>query len=92
MRVHVTGPASADIDATFRFLTERSPHAARATRTAIRNAILSLRQMPLRGRSSVAPGTREIVVPKTPYVIVYDVKPEAVRILRIRHVSQDPSP
>lgn len=48
--------------------------------------------MPNRGRVSVLPDLREIVVPGAPYVIVYAVEADAVTVLRIRHTSQDPSP
>jgi toxin ParE1/3/4 len=92
LRVRVSGPAASDVEAAFRFLNERNPRAARAVRSAIRNTIRSLRRMPNRGRVSVLPDLREIVVTGAPYVVIYAVEARAVTVMRVRHTSQDPQP
>lgn len=48
--------------------------------------------MPNRGRVSVLPGLREIVVTGAPYVVIYAVEARAVTVMRVRHTSQDPQP
>jgi len=45
-------------------------------------------QMPNSGRIGRAPGTREAVVQRTPYIIVYRIKEETVEILGIWHTSR----
>lgn len=92
MRVEISDAARRDLSTAFIYIAERNPRAARATRSAIRNAMLGLRQFPNRGRPGKAPGTRELVVSKTPFVVVYSVSETVVFIARIRHASQDPAP
>ena len=92
MKVEVSDAARRDLAAAFVYLAERNPRAARATRSAIRNAILGLRQFPNRGRPAESPGTRELIVGKTPYVVVYSVSASVIFIARIRHTKQDPIP
>ena len=48
----------------------------------------SLDLFPRRGRSGVVPNTRELVAVR-PYIIVYRVEDEIVRILRVWHSAQD---
>lgn len=92
MKVEVSDAARRDLAAAFTYLAERNLRAAQSTRSAIRNAILGLRQFPNRGRLGESPGTRELIVGKTPYVVVYSVSAITVFIARIRHTRQDPSP
>ena len=44
---------------------------------------------PTSGRPGQIDGTRELVVPGFPYVIVYRVSANAVEILRVFHTSRD---
>jgi toxin ParE1/3/4 len=44
--------------------------------------------MPERGRPGLVSGTRELTG-AWPYVIVYQIKPEAIEIIRIWHGAQD---
>ena len=55
------------------------------------SAARSLKEMPFRGRSGQKGGTRELLVGRLPYVIVYGVAPEAVHVFRIMHTAQDRS-
>ena len=48
----------------------------------------SLQEMPLRGRSGRKPGTREITVAGSPFVIIYTVGKATVELVRILHGSQ----
>ena len=40
------------------------------------------------GRAGRVPGTKELVVPHTPYIVPYRVKDDTVQILRIYHASR----
>jgi plasmid stabilization system protein ParE len=65
-----------------------NPQAAFATADGLEKAADRLGEMPLRGRPGRLPGTRELLA-SAPYVLVYDVTEDEVRILRIWHAAQD---
>ncbi|MBV9623695.1 MAG: type II toxin-antitoxin system RelE/ParE family toxin [Acidobacteria bacterium] len=49
-----------------------------------------VRHHPYTGRTGIEEGTRELVIPNTPYVVVYRViQSEAIQILRIWHGAQN---
>lgn len=49
-----------------------------------------MRHHPYTGRTGIEEGTRELVIPNTPYVVVYRViQSEAIQILRIWHGAQN---
>lgn len=71
---------------------ERSLTIANQVCRIIYDAIQLLRRHPSSGRVGLRPGTRELVIPSLPYLVVYRiVKSEAVQILRIWHGAQDRS-
>lgn len=92
MNVEVSIRAAAELDSAIAFLRERNPRVADRVHAAIERALESLTLLQRRGRPGVIEGTRELLVRGTPYVLVYTVEDETVRVARIRHASQDPSP
>lgn len=48
----------------------------------------SLKEMPLRGRTGRKPGTREIAVSGSPFVVIYSAGKATVEVVRILHGSQ----
>jgi len=61
--------------------------ANRVTRT-IYDAIQSLRTLPYRGRYGRIADTRDLVIPRLPYIVVYRVFEERVLVLSIVHGAQ----
>jgi toxin ParE1/3/4 len=57
--------------------------------TRIVAAVEVLRDYPYLGRTGREPGTRELVVGKTPYVIVYRVRAKRIIIATIWHGHQN---
>ncbi|MGA2849078.1 MAG: type II toxin-antitoxin system RelE/ParE family toxin [Terracidiphilus sp.] len=55
------------------------------TRLRIMKTVRRLGQMPYAGRVGRIEGTREAVVNRTPYIVVYQVSQETVEILGIWH-------
>jgi toxin ParE1/3/4 len=53
------------------------------------DAANSLDVMPSRGRVGRIPGTRELVVPGLPYIVLYEVADMAVQILHIYHGARN---
>jgi toxin ParE1/3/4 len=48
-----------------------------------------LKRFPNRGRPGRKSGTRELVLSPLPYIIIYEVAQQVVRLLRIIHGSQN---
>ncbi len=88
MRIRWTLAAADDLHQIHIYLGEHEPHLARSTVIAIREAILSLKKFPNRGRPGAIDGTRELLHERLPYIVAYRVKEEAVEILHIWHPSQ----
>lgn len=56
----------------------------------IYDAIQNLRRHPHTGQPGIEEGTRELVIPKSPYIVAYRLLPfEALQILRIWNGAQD---
>jgi toxin ParE1/3/4 len=74
-----------DIEHARRYIAQFNPTAAARIFAAIRMSVRTLADLPQRGRSGRSPGTRELVVPRTPYVVAYTVIGEDVVILAVLH-------
>ncbi len=88
MRVRWTLAAADDLQDIANYLFEKTPENAARLIREIYGAPSSLKSFPNRGRVGKKPGTRELVMPSLPYVIVYQVRGETVNIVRILHGSQ----
>jgi addiction module RelE/StbE family toxin len=64
------------------------PAAASEVSRRIRAAAGSLLEFPARGRVGRVPGTRELVVARTPYLISYRVLGATIEIQRVLHGAQ----
>ena len=88
MRLRYTARARLHLDAIAEYIAERNPDAARRVGIRIREMIDLLTSFPMMGRVGVLAGTREMVVPGLPYVIVYRIDPDTLVILGIYHGAQ----
>jgi len=61
MRIRWTLAAAEDLQQIHDYLKEHQPHLAQSTVIARREAILSLRKFPHRGRPGAVEGTRELL-------------------------------
>ncbi len=87
MQVEWTHPALADLIEAQAYITEENPRAAEIIGERIWHASQSLRDNPYSGREGHVIDTRELVVARTPYILVYSVNLEQQRIeiLHIHH-------
>jgi toxin ParE1/3/4 len=85
VRLRFTKLALADLDEVRTYLAARNPRAAAATATGIRRAVRGLTTFPERGRMGRIDGTRELVVPTTPFLVVDRVGEREVEVLAIMH-------
>ena len=80
--------ALSDRDAIFSHIEADNPRAAVHVDEQIVAAVRRLIEFPESGRPGRVAGTRELVIPRTPYIAAYLVIPEMVRILRVLHGAQ----
>jgi toxin ParE1/3/4 len=81
--------ASLALDLEYEYLAVRNPKAARLVFRRIVAITNRFQEFPVTGRRGHCDGTRELVVPGAPYVIVHRVSANAVEILRVFHTSRD---
>jgi toxin ParE1/3/4 len=67
------------------WIEQENPRAAQQVADAIYSAAESLRRFPRMGRHGRRSGTRERVVPGTPYVMPYRVRKGIVEIVAVIH-------
>jgi addiction module RelE/StbE family toxin len=72
-------------------IAQDNPEAAKRVMKRIRGSVKRLAAFPMSGRRGHVTGTREVVIPGLPYLVVYQVRGEHVEILRVFHTSQEPS-
>jgi toxin ParE1/3/4 len=89
MRLRWTPAAADNLEAIADYLTRHFPSFATNTIREIYDTVVSLRTLPQRGRIGREEGTRELVVARLPYIVVYRIKANAVEILHIYHGAQD---
>ena len=77
-----------DRDAIFSHIEVDNPRAAVHVDERIVAAVRRLIEFPESGRPGRIAGTRELVIPRTPYIAAYLVSLETVRILRVLHGAQ----
>ncbi|HEX7758991.1 MAG TPA: type II toxin-antitoxin system RelE/ParE family toxin [Caulobacteraceae bacterium] len=85
MKLRWSRHAFDDRIAIFDYIKADSPRAAMAIDERIDARAEGLSDFPESGRPGRAIGTRELVVTGTPYIIIYQLTADAVRILRIVH-------
>ena len=88
MRIEWLPVAARERESQLAYVAERNPWAAIDMGDAIEAAVQQLAHHPQLGRLGRVEGTRELVIGHTPYVVVYTVSDEAVRVLRVLHGSQ----
>ena len=77
--------ALANLEAEAEYISRDSPAAAQRMVATIEQSLSYLAQYPSLGRPGRVEGTRELVVPDTPYVIPYRVRGSSVEVLRVFH-------
>ena len=88
MRIVWTAPALRDLAAVRDFIGLDNPAAAARQVGFILGAVASLARHPEIARAGRLPGTRELVVGNTPFLLPYRVRDEAIEVLRVLHGRQ----
>ena len=75
--------ARKDLREIILYVAQDSPQTAAIVNERILNAVDLLAKMPKSGRPGRVPGTRERVVGRTPFLLIYTFESTQVRILRV---------
>lgn len=88
MQLRWSREAAADFTAIIQYIRQDNSAAAqRVARTMLR-IMDQLKSFPNRGRLGRVEGTRELLFPPLPFIVVYRVKEDAVEIARVLHGAQ----
>jgi toxin ParE1/3/4 len=83
-------PAAAQaLDREFDDLAARNPQAARSVFARIAAVTRRLADFPHSGRPGQSKGTRELVIPALPHLVIYRLNADQVEILRVFHTARD---
>lgn len=88
MRVRWLRKALRNLDDEAAYIATDDAAAARLVVKRVLDAVSSLAEQPGLGRPGRVPGTRELIVAKTRYIVPYRVRGETVEILRVFHTSR----
>jgi toxin ParE1/3/4 len=86
MKIVWSPEAIQDLISLRAYIAEENPAAARRIVLRVLHDVEHLlRDNPQMGRPGRVPGTRELVVPRTPYIVPYRVQRATIQILRVFH-------
>lgn len=71
------------------FISDNDAEAARAVVDRVLRSVDRLATFPLSGRAGQVPGTRELVVPGLPYIVVYTCQDTDVSIIGVFHGARN---
>jgi toxin ParE1/3/4 len=88
MKLRYKRRALADIEAIHRYMTVHDRLAAKGVVQRIERSIGRLLILPMSGRPGLVPGTRLLVVPGLPYIVVHRVSDETIDIIAVLHTAR----
>ena len=89
MEIIVAPEAQSDLKDLYLYIAENNTEAAHQVALQISYGIEKvLGQFPSSGHPGRIHGTRELVIPKTPVIIVYSINVKKLEILRVYHHSR----
>jgi toxin ParE1/3/4 len=88
-RILWTLPAVEHLKEIRAHISQDSPAAASRVVKAIREQVKLLAQHAEAGRKGIIEGTRELVISRLPYLVVYQQQEEIVTVLAVVHTSRN---
>lgn len=88
MRIRWLRSALRNLEEEASYVANDDKTAARLVVQRVMNAVTPLADQPGLGRPGRVPGTRELVVPKTPFIVPYRVAGDSIEILRVFHATR----
>ena len=80
--------AIADRDAQLDYIAQDNASAAIEQGDRIAHQVGQLAQHPEMGRAGRKQGTRELVISRTPFIVVYRIKGKRIELVRLLHGAQ----
>jgi len=92
MQIKWLRTALKNLDDEAEYIAQEDPQAARLMVHRVVQAVSLLNDNPALGHPGRVPGTHELVIPKTRYIVPYRVRPrlQRIEILRVFHTSRKP--
>jgi plasmid stabilization system protein ParE len=81
--------AADDLEGISNYLWIYHPEFASSTIQRLYDAVKRLNAFPYAGRIGMKSGTRELVLPPLPYLLIYAVDDQSIHILRFLHAAQN---
>lgn len=90
MEIRWLRKALINLDQEAEYIAKDDPQAARLVVQRIHHTVSLLSDNPALGHPGRLPGTHELVIPNTRYIVPYRVRPrlERIEILRVFHTSR----
>jgi len=88
LRVRWLRRALLDLDAVEAYIAQDDPDAAASVVLRVVQSVSLLKEQPGIGRAGRLLGTRELIIPDTPFIVPYRVKGDTVQILRVYHSAR----
>ena len=88
MRIVWSPQAREDLLLLSSYVAEDNPKAAKKLRDVILSKVQLLAETPHIGRPGRVPGTKELIIEKTPYIIPSRCKDDRLEIVRVYHSSR----
>lgn len=88
MRVRWLRTALRNLDDEASYIATDDSMAARLVVQRVIGAVAALSDQPGLGRPGRVPGTRELIVPRTRYIVPYRVIGDTIEILRVFHATR----
>jgi addiction module RelE/StbE family toxin len=88
MRVRWTRRALRALDEIAEYIARDRPQAARHVMERVQTSVDHLSLQPELGRVGRVPGTRELIVSGTPFIVPYRILEETVEILTVLHAAR----
>ena len=89
MKVLFNEAARDDIASIHDYIHQHNPTAAARVTLSIQTSTNRLGSFPYSGRTGGVEGTREVVVPQLPYIVVYVITPDHVEVIAVFHAAEN---
>ncbi|MGA2537816.1 MAG: type II toxin-antitoxin system RelE/ParE family toxin [Terracidiphilus sp.] len=88
MKIIWSPTAVSDLRSIREYIARENPRAAYKVAARIKDSVNRLVNFPLSGRAGRVAETRELVIPRTPYIAAYRIQGDNVQIAAVLHGKQ----